>query len=252
MKLDWYINDANSFELTAFSDEEETTSKVYLNTLGAADRLEPDRYSVRRERSVPNIVGKYTSYITDSFTVSALYGYGEYSRSLHLMTADGRRVRLQRRSQHAQPAARSSSTLGLQVDARPPVPTRVRATSRRTFLEPGQHRASKTRGMSATSSASTPNGELGAHLVRFGYDLDDFESVAGESIEGGRQWRYSTLTIGDEDGFGRQRDATLRRSSNQGATVKVKQRRVLHRGQLEYHREFPVLRPVCAGIVSRT
>ena len=91
LKLDWNINDSNTFEVTAFSDAEETTSKVYLNTLGQVDRLGliGTQYE---ETGGQNYVGKWTSYINDSFTVSALYGHGEFSRGVHLKTANGLRV----------------------------------------------------------------------------------------------------------------------------------------------------------------
>ena len=44
------------------------------------------------ENGGQNYVGKYTSYITDNLTVSALYGHGEFSRGVHLTTANGLRV----------------------------------------------------------------------------------------------------------------------------------------------------------------
>lgn len=222
VKLDWHINDSNSFELTGFSDKEETTSKVYLNTLGAADRLGliGTQY---RESGGTNLVGKYTSYITDSFTVSALYGHGEYSRGLHLTTADGTRV--------AYSGNLNTPATGC------PVIVDARSASRRAVTG--------TYASNCNITATFPNSgnieredaedernqfridaewELGAHLLRFGYDLDDFESVAGESIEGGRQWRYSTTTIQDQAGNPQQVDVVREQIINQGATVKVKQR----------------------------
>ena len=61
--------------------------------------------------------------------------------------------------------------------------------------------------------------QLGAHLLRFGYDLDDYESVAGTSIEGGRTWRYSTTLLAT-----RRQDIVREQIVNQGSTVEVKQR----------------------------
>ena len=91
VKLDWNINDSNAFEFTAFSDEEETDSKVFLNTLGQANRLGLVGTQFE-ENGGQNYVLKYTSYLTDNFTVSALYGHGEFSRGVHLTTANGLRV----------------------------------------------------------------------------------------------------------------------------------------------------------------
>jgi len=214
VKLDWHINDANSFELTAFSDEEETTSKVYLNTLGAANRL--GLIGTQYEESGgTNLVGKYTSYITDSFTVSALYGYGEYSRGLRLTTADGRRV------SYGGDLNTPATGCPVIVDARPAARRDATGTYASTcnitatFPSSGSIERQDA-GDERNQFRIDAEWELGAHLLRFGYDLDDFESVAGESIEGGRQWRYSTNAQGV--------DVVREQIVNQGATVKVKQR----------------------------
>jgi len=215
VKLDWHINDANSFELTGFSDEEETTSKVYLNTLGAANRLGliGTQYE---ENGGTNVVGKYTSYISDSFTVSALYGHGEYSRALHLTTADGLRV------SYSGNLNTPASGCPVIVDARPKDRRDATGTYASTcnitatFPNAGNIERQDARD-ERNQFRVDAEWKLGAHLVRFGYDLDDFESVAGESIEGGRQWRYSFDTrLG--------RDVVREQIVNQGATVEVKQR----------------------------
>lgn len=214
VKVDWHINDANTFELTGFSDEEETTSKVYLNTLGAANRL--GLIGTQYEESGgTNFVGKYTSYITDAFTVSALYGHGEYSRGLHLTTADGRRVAYG--GDLNVPATGCPNI----IDARP--------TARRAITGTYASSCNITSTFPSAGSIERENAEdqrnqfridaewkLGAHLLRLGYDLDDFESVAGQSIEGGRTWRYSTTAAGV--------DIVRQQIVNQGATVEVKQR----------------------------
>jgi hypothetical protein len=214
VKLDWNINESNTFEVTAFSDEEETTSKVYLNTLGAADRLGliGTQYE---ENGGQNYVGKWTSYITDDLTVSALYGHGEFSRGVHLKTASGLRV--------AYTGDLNTPATGC------PVITDARSQARRD--------ATGTFASTCNITATLPNlgaidrqdagdtrdqaridaeYQLGAHLLRAGYDLDDYESVAGTSIEGGRTWRYSTLATGQ--------DIVREQIVNQGSTVEVKQR----------------------------
>jgi hypothetical protein len=214
VKLDWHINDANSFELTGFSDSEETTSNVYLNTLGAADRLGliGTQYE---ENGGTNFVGKYTSYITDDLTVSALYGRGEYARGLHLKTADGRRV--------AYSGNLNTPATGC------PVIVDARSAARRAATGTYASTCNVTASLDNLGNIEREDAEdqrdqfridaewqLGAHLLRFGYDLDDFESVAGESIEGGRQWRYSTNAAGV--------DSVREQIVNQGSTVKVEQR----------------------------
>lgn len=213
VKLDWHINDANSFELTGFSDQEETTSKVYLNTLGTANRLGliGTQYE---ENGGTNLVGKYTSYISDSFTVSALYGYGEYSRGLHLMTADGRRVAYG--GDLDTPASGCPVIVDARSAARRATTGTYASTCNITATFPNLGNIEREDARDERNQLRIDaEWELGAHLLRFGYDLDDFESVAGESIEGGRQWRYATSGG---------RDVVREQIVNQGASVEVKQR----------------------------
>ncbi len=93
LKVDWNVNDSNTFELTAFSDKEETESKVYLNDIGTRESLcSLLGTQFVGENGGENFVGKWTSYITDSFNVSALYGHGEFSRGMYLKTPDGTRI----------------------------------------------------------------------------------------------------------------------------------------------------------------
>lgn len=214
LKLDWNINDSNAFELTAFSDEEETTSEVYLNSAARADRLGliGTQYE---ENGGQNFVAKYTSYITDSFTVSALYGHGEFSRGVHLKTADGQRVAY---SGDLDVPATGCPVI---IDARP--------SSRRDATGTYASSCNITAGLTNAGVISRNDAEdtrdqfridaewqLGAHLLRFGYDLDDYESVAGDSFEGGRIWRYATTPEGD--------DVVREQIVNQGSVVEVNQR----------------------------
>lgn len=217
VKLDWHINDANSFELTGFSDEEETTSKVYLNTLGQANRL--GLIGTQYEESGGlNVVGKYTGYLTDALTVSALYGHGEYSRGLHLTTADGRRVAYS--GDLNVPASGCPVIVDARSAARRAQTGTYASTCNITATFPNAGNIEREdAGDERNQFRIDAEWELGAHLLRFGYDLDDFESVAGESIEGGRQWRYSTTTIN-----GQLTDVVREQIINQGATVEVKQR----------------------------
>jgi len=214
VKLDWNINDSNHFEVTAFSDKDETVSKVYLNTIGQADRLSlvGTQYE---ESGGENYVGKYTSYITDNFTVSALYGHGEFSRGVHLKTASGLRVA------YGGDLTVPASGCPVIVDAR----TAARRAATGVYASTCNITGSlvnagsidrEDAGDTRDQARIDAEWQLGAHLVRFGYDLDDYESVAGTSIEGGRVWRYSTLASGQ--------DIVREQIVNQGSTVEVKQR----------------------------
>jgi hypothetical protein len=214
LKLDWNINDSNTFELTAFSDKEETTSKVYLNTLGQANRLGLVGTQFE-ENGGENFAGKFTSYITDDFTVSALYGHGEFSRGLHLQTASGLRVA------YGGNLAVPATGCPVIVDGRTPERRAATGTiSSKCNITGGLPNVGaidrQDAGDTRDQARIDAEWQLGAHLVRFGYDLDDYESVAGTSLEGGRQWRYATTAAGQ--------DIVREQLVNQGSTVEVHQR----------------------------
>jgi TonB dependent receptor/Carboxypeptidase regulatory-like domain/TonB-dependent Receptor Plug Domain len=215
LKLDWNINASNAFELTAFSDKDETTSKVYLNTLAQANRLGLVG-TMYEENGGTNVVGKYTSYITDDFTVSALYGHGEFSRGVHLLTAGGLRVAYS--GDLSQPATGCPGIVDARTAARRAATGAYASTCNITASLAGRLGSIDREDSEDTRDQIRIDAEwqLGSHLVRFGYDVDDYESVAGESIEGGRTWRYSTTAAGV--------DIVREQIVNQGATVEVKQR----------------------------
>ncbi len=81
VKLDWNVNKNNLFELTAFSDKStEKVNNYSAVTPYGAERgayTGTDKYTTGGQ----NIIGKWTSYLTSNFTVSALAGVGKYSRA---------------------------------------------------------------------------------------------------------------------------------------------------------------------------
>ncbi len=214
VKVDWNVNDSNHFEVTAFSDKDETTSKVYLNTLGAADRLGLVGTQFN-ETGGENFVGKWTSYITDNFTISALYGHGEFSRGMHLKTANGLRVA------YGGDLNIPATGCPVIVDAR----TAARVAATGAYASTCNITASLVNAGSIEREDATDTRDqgridaewqIGSHLLRGGVDIDNYESVAGTSVEGGRVWRYSTLASGQ--------DIVREQIVNQGSTVKVKQK----------------------------
>ena len=157
--------------------------------------------------------------MTDNFTLSALAGHGEFSRSQRLRTASWPGGLVRRQPAACRPRAARSI-----VDARPGYRRDVTGTYCSTCnLTDGFRSTAPTRATSATSSASTPNGSWATHLLRFGYDVDNYTSVAGQSIEGGRQWRYSTV---NPDGIADAATSSTVREQivNQGSSNEVKQR----------------------------
>lgn len=213
VKVDWDINDRNKLEFTSFSDTTKTDTDVY-------DPLTGDYVGTRKqENGGQNYIGKYTGYFTDNFTMSALYGHGEFKRK------DGART-----------------ATGLDVAYGGDLNTPATGCPRVLDVRPAYRQA--LTGGEITSSCNVTNDaidridskdtrdqfrvdfewSLGDHLVRFGYDRDDYESVAGTSIEGGRLWRYSTNN--GPDGLadtGDEFDIVREQIVNQGSTVKLKQ-----------------------------
>ena len=75
-KIDWNINDNHKLELTAFSDKRETTTKTYDYDYKTGQKGDFIGTGVG-SRGGDNISVKYTGYITDDFTISALWGENE-------------------------------------------------------------------------------------------------------------------------------------------------------------------------------
>ena len=208
LKMDWNINDSNRLELTAFSDKREREVATYLNTLGSLERgaLVGTDFT---EQGGDNYVLKYTGYFTDALTLSALYGHGEFSRGQRLRTATGVDVT------YGGDLNNPASGCPVIVDARNAARRAITGTYTSTCNITGGS-------IDRTNSADTRDQfridaewALGNHLLRSGFDLDDYESIAGQSIEGGRTWRYATA-----GGV----DVVREQIVSQGATAQVKQR----------------------------
>ncbi|HJR74457.1 MAG TPA: TonB-dependent receptor [Luteimonas sp.] len=217
LKMDWNISDNHLLELTAFSDKTETDTEVYRNTVGQLDRTSFLGMNFT-ETGGENYVLKYTGYLTDTFTLSALFGHGEFSRSQYLRTADGREVR------YGGNLDNPASGCPIIADARPAYRRALNGTRVSTCNITGGAIARQDSGDERDQYRIDAEWQLGDHLLRFGYDVDNFQSTAGTSIEGGRAWRYATR---DPDGIpnnGDEFDIVREQITNQGATVEVKQR----------------------------
>jgi hypothetical protein len=182
VKLDWNINDSNLLELTAFSDKTKTETGVFsvvpgTNGLGRG----ASRGTIFDETGGASYSLKYTGYLTDNFTLSSLIGNGKSSRSNYGITAGGVRQEY-------------NGNIGFAGGC--PVITDIR-TGVATGAVP------RIRGCDFIGTLGSPKSEderkqfrvdaewqLGDHLLRFGYDADQFNSFDAESIEGGVQWRY--------------------------------------------------------------
>ena len=217
LKMDWNISDNHLLELTAFSDKTKTDTDVYENSVGQLDRT---RFLGTNftETGGENYVVKYTGYLTDTFTLSALFGHGEFSRSQRLRTADGRDV------SYSGNINNPASGCPIIIDARPAYRRALNGTRASSCNITGGAIAREDSGDQRDQYRIDAEWQLGDHLLRFGYDVDNFESTAGTSIEGGRAWRYATRDPDGVPNSGDESDIVREQITNQGATVEVKQR----------------------------
>jgi len=79
-KIDWQINDRNLLELLAFSDENDRDTDSYRYDLASSNRGSYMNTEFTTEGGL-NWAATYTAYLTDSFSVKALYGQNERQSS---------------------------------------------------------------------------------------------------------------------------------------------------------------------------
>jgi outer membrane receptor for ferrienterochelin and colicin len=87
IKADWQINQSNLLEFTGFSDKSEDVITTWKS---------PTKYGTEKGElkgvdkfttGGTNLIAKYTSWVTDDLTVSAMYGVGKYDRKSNIDTA---------------------------------------------------------------------------------------------------------------------------------------------------------------------
>ncbi|HJR74593.1 MAG TPA: TonB-dependent receptor [Luteimonas sp.] len=230
VKLDWNITDNHILEFTGFSDKQKQYVDSYLNDTGVLNRT---RFlgTTLNEQGGENYVLKYTGYLTDNFTLSVLGGRGEFSRATELIAPDGRHITYDGNiNAPAQPGC------PVIIDSRPGYRVGATGAYRSTCNVSGGQLNRKDSGDKREQFRVDAEWQLGDHLLRFGYDRDDYESIAGVAIEGGYQWTFLTSNgpngLPDtqtgpgspnpgmtDDDF----DVARQQYFSQGSTVKVKQ-----------------------------
>ncbi len=215
LKMDWNITDNHILEFTGFSDKQKNYVDTYLNTRGVLDRTTYVGQTVNTQGG-NNYVLKYTGYLTDTFTLSALYGHGEFSRATYLIGADGSKA-----SYDGDISAPVQQGCPIVVDSRLALQQGLTGSYSSKCNISGGSLNRIDSGDTRDQFRIDAEWQLGSHLVRFGYDRDDYESVAGTALEGGYQWTYQSLTapVGTTPG----QDIVQKQYFSQGATVKVKQ-----------------------------
>jgi len=167
-KIDWFINDDHSLEVTAFSDKQDIVTNTYgydIDSHTRTDLVGEGVDSIGGE----NYIAKYTGHFGPNFTVSALAGRSEYDRtsgsSLDNNPAiyDGR-------------GGGALRALGNWVNLAPTFATDIRDQYRldaEWFIND-------------------------SHNLRFGLDYQENNSFNLQSYSGGIYWRYYDATPGQE------------------------------------------------------
>lgn len=201
-KVDWQITDNHSVELTAFSDKREFSDDYYAaefadSTIVAGQRVIGANPTTTNgaylgtdfnEAGGSSWVAKYTGYLTDNFTLSALYGHGEFSRSNYGVAASGA---VQEYTGNLTGAVAGCPVI---TDSRTGVSTgAVPAIKGCAFINTlGRRDAQDERDQWRIDA----EWQLGDHLLRFGIDNDKFRSLDGTAYSGGAAYLYQSCTAG--------------------------------------------------------
>ncbi len=185
LKLDWNINENNILEFTGMSDQRDIETDYFATTYDANGAPSRSTYQGTdfTERGGDFYVLKYTGYLTDTFTLSVLAGTGSFSRSNYSVAANGIR------NSYSGNVGHGADGCPLVIDARSQADQDATGGERTgcylaTTL--GRPDAEDTREQFRIDA----EWQLGDHLLRGGVDIDNFESVAGESYSGGVYYRY--------------------------------------------------------------
>jgi hypothetical protein len=168
VKADWNINDKNLLEVTAFSDKSKDKAHNYTNLIpytnyARGTDLGQDEYTTGGE----NYIAKYTSWITDDFTVSALAGLGRYNRKSNI-----------------------ASALCPVVQDRRASPTITYGCSTATSItDPNANDERKAYRIDAEWA-------LGDHTLRFGADNEKYKVTDGTFYPGGDNYRIQRVGAG--------------------------------------------------------
>ncbi|TWI06324.1 hypothetical protein IP90_00590 [Luteimonas cucumeris] len=209
LKMDWSISDNHQLELTAFSDKTESEIGLFNTTPAGSTNRGSQVGTFESETGGESYVVRYTGYLTDSFTLSALFGHGEFSRSDKARTSGG--IPIEYNGDIFQGATGCPRV----IDARPGSRQAITGVYSSQCNIGAGTLTRKDAGDTRDQFRIDAEWQLGDHLLRFGYDADDFESIDGSSPEGGSVYQYQSS--GDTD-------IVLKQSVRQGATVKVESR----------------------------
>lgn len=176
VKLDWNITDNHLLEFTGISDESKTSSKRYAYDYVTDTHGDVQFGGATTHDNAKLYVAKYTGYLTDALTVSAMYGKQDISHDNSLPFGyDPACPRIVRTSTPSSiPVAAFN---GCQVSTSTAIP----------ITQPEEH----TKGWRLDASY-----QLGDHLIRVGYDNFEAEASVHTQIAGGVGWTYNKVSNG--------------------------------------------------------
>lgn len=88
LKLDWNVNDSNFLEVTAFNDKAVDKTKTWLSPVAYGKEKGEYKGPSSETSGGKNFIAKWTSWLTDDLSVSALAGVGKYDRASEAAGAD--------------------------------------------------------------------------------------------------------------------------------------------------------------------
>lgn len=183
VKLDWNINDSHSLEFTGIRNKQTTDIEFYQREEGryAGDHEDlADSYSLENGGDV--VIGKYTGHLTDTFTVSAQYGRVRNTDNWRTTAPDGADCPA---AYDSRPSGNPLNFIGCWNEAA------FTVTDRDFGPDTDERKAYRIDG----------EWMVGDHLLRFGYDDEQFTSGhAGTTYSGGIYYRYFTARSGRVNG----------------------------------------------------
>ncbi|KAF1008169.1 MAG: Protein oar [Luteibacter sp.] len=189
VKLDWNINDSNILEYTGFNDTTTETESLYSYTSDANGQPHRGDYLGQvydKTGGMTNIL-KYTSYITDDFTITGQYGKSTNRRVNRATAANGL---VEEYDGNIFNAVNSPGCPSI-TDNRLPVKAGATAYPHCSFA----------------GTLNTPDGEdkrgagridfeyhLGDHDLKAGWARDHFTTDTGTADEGGAVYTYTSIS----------------------------------------------------------
>jgi len=183
VKLDWNITDNHIVEVTGIRNKTETQLDFYQRPNSQyGDQHEELADSYVLENGGDIFIGKYTGYLTDSFTLSAQYGKVDHTENWRTTAPEGEDCPA---AYDSRPAGNPLNFIGCWNEAA------FTVTDRAFGPDTDEREAYRI----------DAEWLLGDHLVRFGYDDETFTSGhAGATYSGGIYYRYFTARTGRVNG----------------------------------------------------